>query len=45
MEATDWLPCIVTMFDLIGIKRDSTSGKALLATPSPAEAGRWLRSR
>ncbi|HDR9154327.1 TPA: hypothetical protein QDB05_000775 [Burkholderia vietnamiensis] len=28
METTDWLPCIVTMFDLIGTRRDAASGKA-----------------
>ncbi|MFL9856816.1 hypothetical protein PQR72_13960 [Paraburkholderia madseniana] len=28
MGTTDWLPCIVTMFDLIGIRTEAASGKA-----------------
>jgi len=38
METTDWWPCIVTMSDLIGTRRDAASGEASSAMPGYGQA-------
>ncbi|MFW2276462.1 hypothetical protein [Burkholderia orbicola] len=41
MDTEEWLPCIVTMFDLIGTRRQAASGKASTAMRLLQERAVW----